>query len=85
LRDAVKSMPASKEVKAAPSIWIRVTSSGNGGSWKLPASRRLAKMHQRAVEPQRLGDPSPLVEEQVQVTVDGIEPEATHRAGERVK
>ena len=39
----------------------------------------------RAIEPERLRDPSTLVHEQVQVPIDGVEPESTHGAGERVE
>ena len=45
-RAAVKSIPARSEVNAAPSISTLSSPVCSEGSWKLPASSRLAKMHQ---------------------------------------
>jgi hypothetical protein len=40
LREAVKSIPDSNDVKVAPSTWTRPCSPFKGGSWKLPVSSR---------------------------------------------
>jgi hypothetical protein len=39
----------------------------------------------RAIEPKRLGEPTSLVEEQVQVSVDGVETDAAHGTGDGVE
>ncbi|MGV2433958.1 MAG UNVERIFIED_CONTAM: hypothetical protein LVT10_02825, partial [Anaerolineae bacterium] len=85
-RAAVKSIPASSDAKVAPSIWTRCSSVESAGSWKLPASSRFASTHQPEPSNQKgLRDPSSLVEEEVEVPVDGVEPQPAHRARERVE
>ena len=79
-------MPCSNEVSTAASTVTRSTPSGTSGSSKVPSSSRLLnKTKARAVEPDDLAQPPPAVEEEVEVTVHGIEPHSSHRPGERVE
>ncbi|MFT3768501.1 MAG: hypothetical protein QM820_23895 [Minicystis sp.] len=58
----------------------------DGRELKTPSLETLCKYAPaRAVEPDRFGDAPPLVEEEVEVPVDGIEVEATYGASQRVE
>jgi hypothetical protein len=81
---AVKSMPASSDAKVEPPMVTCRLSPSSVGSWKLPASRR-EHAPAGAVEPKRLGDPPALVEEEVEVAVDRIEPEPPDGTSESVE